>query len=251
MKRELYDLTDEPFLMFVNRVGTVLSEEQISYNIVGGVAVQSYLLSMLAKKHSADVQALIKNPEVRVQDYIRSTDDVDLALQFPKEMEDIERVRRITAVTSKLPFESISPAQEFIVEIRAGRYGASRPTFRVYIDEKGSDEEVLAMNINRGQPSSLNNLDDCWYNEFINQGHQLSVPYSDSYSLSVRVPRIEHILATKIANSRAKDLMDNKNLVDLCRDLSVSLDIAELGRVLLPVHEDKYGKFIDQYTAVR
>ena len=47
MKRQIYDLTNEAFGMFVNRVGTVLNEEKIPHYIGGGVAVQAYILSML------------------------------------------------------------------------------------------------------------------------------------------------------------------------------------------------------------
>lgn len=246
MKRELYDLTDEPFLMFANRIGKVLKEEGIRHNLVGGVAVQSYLLNMLCKKHNASVQDLLLNHGVRVQDYVRSTDDIDLALLLD-EQDDIDKIRRITAFVERLPFEEIDPHEQSVVEVRAARYGASRPTFRVYVDGRGSDQDVLAMNIGRGQKDALKNIENTWYSTFIEQSQSLMVSYNGKYALSVQVPRLEHLIATKVAASRAKDLMDNKNLADLAKDLRVSLDFSEMEAVLLPAHIDRYADFLHQH----
>ena len=82
MKRQLYDLTDEPFVMFVDRLDEVLKGEEIRYNVVGGVASQAYILDMLSKKHDRPIDGLVRYEDVRVQDYLRSTDDVDIALDL-------------------------------------------------------------------------------------------------------------------------------------------------------------------------
>ncbi len=246
MKRELYDLTDEPFLMFTNRVGQVLGRESIIHNIVGGTAVQSYLFYMLCKIHNSTIQGLISDQSVRVQDYIRSTDDIDVAIRLEEE-EDIDKIKRINKVVSELPFEEISPNGQYIVEVRAGRIGASRPTFRVYVDSKGSDQEVIAMNISRGQPGSLKKLDDKWYNPFLDNSQSLEVSYNEEYSLKIKVCRLEHILSTKIAAGRAKDFMDNKNLVDLAKEINYPIDFKIIEKILMPMHTDAYGHFIHSH----
>ena len=246
MKRELYDLTDDPFAMFVNRVGEVLREEGIPHNIVGGAAVQGQVLSMLVEKYGIDVYGLIADPDIRVQDYLRSTDDVDVALKL--EGDDRERIRRINGILPRFAFEDITPNGESIVEVRHGRVGASRPTYRIYIDGKGSDEKVIVMNIGRGNKNGkVRGLDTKWYDEFIDQSQRITVPYAEGFEIVMNIPRLEHLLASKIAGSRAKDLMDIKNLVDLTKSIGRGLDVDEIGKILLPVNERNYGRFIASY----
>lgn len=244
MKRQLYDLTDEPFAMMVNRAGAVLNGEGIKHSFVGGAAVQSYILDMLAAKYNKGICGLIYSPKIRIQDYIRSTDDIDLALQF-NETDDVEKIKKINKILPEFAFEEIAPSGDFIVETRPERIGASRPTFRVYVDGKGSQEEIIAMNINRGNGRDIKNLEDSLYNEIIDNSQELTIPYNKNYELKVVVPKLEHLLVTKIAGSRAKDLMDNKNLADLAKQTGRELDFDEMGRILYPVNEMKYLRFLD------
>ena len=251
MKRELYDLTDEAFVMFVNRVGSVLRRERIEHNVVGGVSVQAYILKMLTEKYNKTICDLAHNSVLRLQDYVRSTDDVDLALKFD-ELVDTEKIKRINNLLPHFAIEeSISPCAESIIEIRPERIGASKPTFRVYVDEKGNDESVIAMNINRGNKGDIHNLDDSWYNELIKGSQQLIIPYTSDYNLRINVPTLEHLLATKISGSRAKDLMDNKNLVDLSKEMRNPIDLGEIERLLLPENQKKYFTFLEMHYPER
>ena len=252
MKRQLYDLTDDPFVVFVNKVENVLKAENIPHNIVGGVASQAHILDMLTKKHGKSVEDLTRDKEVRVQDYVRSTDDVDVALDLEGEIDDTDKIRRITTeILPKFNFTELSPDGESILEFKSERIGASRPRYRVYVNDKGDIEDVIAMNIGR-QPKDLHSLDPALYTEFLNQGKEITIPYSEGYTLNLRVPRLEHLLASKISQSRAKDLMDNKNLASLIKDLGVELDFAEISRTLSPKHEDNYHKFLSaEYPNVR
>lgn len=244
MKRQLYDLTDEPFAMMVNRAGAVLKGEGIEHNIVGGAAVQSYILHMLTEKYNQNICELMYNPTIRIQDYIRSTDGVDLALKLGEE-DDTEKIKKINGILPKFAFEEVAPCQEFIVEIRPERIGASRPTFRIYIDGKGSQEEVISMNINRGKGGDIRNLEDHWYNKIIEKSQELVIPYTPNYSLKVVVPKLEHLLVEKIAGSRAKDLMDNKNLADLSKEIRRKLNFKEMEAMLLPINETNYFRFLE------
>jgi len=244
MKRQLYDLTDEPFVMFVDRLDEVLKGEEIRYNVVGGVASQAYILDMLSKKHDRPIDGLVRYEDVRVQDYLRSTDDVDIALDLKGD--DADRIKTITTVIiPKMGFEGISPDGESLVEFRSERVGASRPRFRVYVNDQGTQEEVIAMNIGR-QPSDLRKLDPHLYGDFINQGRDLRLEYSEDFSLNLHVPRLEHVLASKVSQSRAKDLMDVRNLTTLAKDTGRELDFQEIERVLLPGYPDKYERFLSE-----
>jgi hypothetical protein len=243
MKRQLYDLTDEPFAMFVNRACAVLKQEGVKYNLVGGAAVQSYILHMLSGKYDKDICGLIYHPDLRIQDYIRSTDDVDLALRFNGE-DDTEKIRKINKILPKFAFEEIAPCEEYIVEIKPERIGASRPTFRVYIDERSNQEEIIAMNINREKGGDIRNLESKWYRKIIDDSQELTIPYNKNYELKVVVPKLEHLLVEKIAGSRAKDLMDNKNLADLSKEIGRELDFEEMASMLSPTNETNYLGFL-------
>lgn len=243
MKRQIYDLTDEPFAVFTNKVGSVLKAEGILYNIVGGVATQAYILDMLTGKYGKSVTELVEDEEVRIQDYVRRTDDIDVSLSL--EGDDREKIRRITTIIlPQFSFETVSPSEESIFKFKVERMGASRPKFKVYVDDQGSEDDVIAMNIGRNQ-KDIRRLDFHWYDEFLSQGKELVVPYLDGFDIRTRVPRLEHLLASKIAPSRAKDLMDNKNLATLAKETGIKLDFKEIEKVLMPNHEDNLYRFLN------
>jgi len=243
MKRSLYDLIDEPLTMFVNKVCDVLKDEGIHYNIVGGVAVQAYILDMLTKKYGEDVLRIAEDGGVRVQDYIRGTDDVDVVLSL--QGEDVEKIKRINSILPKFAYEDISPSGESIIEFRTERVGASRPKYRVYVDDIGNQEDVIAMNISRGQKKDLHKLDYFWYDEFLKHSKELNIPFFKEFGLKINVPKLEHLLSSKIAQSRAKDLMDNQNLSTLVKDSGIELDFNEIEKILMPYHEGVYRRFLD------
>ncbi len=243
MKREIYNLTDEPFALFVNKVGAVLKNKGIEHSVVGGVSVQAYILDMLTKKYNGDVYGLVHNPSIRIQDYLRSTDDVDLSLKLNEES-DMDKIRRINSVLPDFACEDISPHGESIVEIKPERVGASRPTFRVYVDDKGDEQDIISMNLTRNKKDGLRHLNEFWYDEIIKQSQELTIPHVSNYNLNIRVPKLEHVLATKISGSRAKDLMDIKNLVDLAKGTNKELSLDELEKILMPENQTHYFSFL-------
>ena len=242
MKRNLYDLTNEPFVMFVNRVGEVLRDEGISHNVVGGVGVQSYLLSMLTNKQGKNVVDLINDPNIRMQDIVRSTDDVDIALGF--QGSDFDKITTIKGILPSLAYEGISPCGEYIIEFKSERVGVARPTFRVYVDGVGGQDDVISMNLSRGQNGDIRGLESSWYDVFLQDSRELQIPYCEGFGLRINVPRLEHLLAPKIAHSRPKDLMDTQNIAELAQESGVEIDFKEMERVLMPHHEDHYREFL-------
>ena len=241
MKRQVYNLTDEPFAMFANRIENVLKDESIKYSFVGGISVQSYLLDMLTKKYDCNVCEL-SSKDLRIQDYLRSTDDIDMALELKGD--DIDKVRTINKILPKFALEDISFCGESIVEIKPERVGASRPTFRFYVDGEGNPDDVIALNIGRGNGQDIRHIGDNFYNKIIDESNVLEVPYNAENSLVMKIPKLEHLLATKIAGSRAKDLMDIKNLTDLVEETGRELDFKEMEHMLLHENEENYSKFL-------
>ena len=242
MKRSLYNLTDEPFAMFVNRIGRVLRDEGIEYNIVGGVAVQAYILESITE--GTNVMNFLENPSVRIQDYFRNTDDVDVSLNF--NLDDNEKMRRIKEILPQLEFEDFSPTESSIVGIKIERIGVSKPKFRfsVYGDNENY-EEIVSMNISRNQRGDLHKLDGSLYEEFLKRHRRISIPYTKDFELEINVPSLEHLLSSKIALSRAKDVMDIRNLAKIAKDSGRQLNFDEMDKILLPYHEDNYSKFLE------
>lgn len=243
MKRQIYDLTDQPFIMFSDRLEKVLTDASVPHNIVGGIASQAHILKMMSDHYGKNISDIINDPDIRVQDYIRSTDDIDLSLYL--EGEDPEKIRFINQdILPNLPHWDVSPDGESIIEFKESRRGASRPVYRVYVDGEGSQDDVIALNISRGQKKDLHNLDFSLYNRFIDEGVVLNIPYSQDYSLKLKVPRLVHVLATKIANNRSKDLMDNRNLACLSKRTGREIDFKELSNILSQEHERKLNNFL-------
>ena len=61
-------------------------------------------MNRLTKKEGTDVSSLISTPKVRLQDYMRATDDIDIALKFPNDGEsDIETARKINELFEVTP----------------------------------------------------------------------------------------------------------------------------------------------------
>ena len=161
----------------------------------------------------------------------------------------MERIRRINEILPKLAFEAISPNGESVIEVRLARVGAHRPTYRVYVDGRGSEEEVIAMNVGRNPANgNVRGIDEKWYDEFIRQSQQIEVPYNGNFHIVMNVPRLEHLIASKIAGSRGKDLMDIKNLIDLSARSKIKIDTHEISKVLLPAYERNYNRFLSLFN---
>ena len=157
---------------------------------------------------------------------------MDVALKLEEE-DEIEKLRRISALVPRFSVEEdVGPSGEHLIGVKSERLGAVRPTYRAYVDEKGNAEDIIAMNIFRGQPHSLRGLEDKWYDVFVDNSRKLRLPYNSGTEVVLSVPKLEHLLAMKISSSRAKDLMDNKNLADLLKITGQGLDFSELQRIL-------------------
>jgi len=241
MKRELYNLGNEEFALFVNKTEEILKDLRIPHTFVGGTAVQAHTLKRLCEKYDTDVSTLASNKHIRFQNYVRSTDDVDLALLFPDNASDLDLVRMVTdELYGSLEGVYLSGDEEHLFEYGLVRRGISRPVFSVAVDEVVG--ENLALNLSK-QSRHLKGLGLRFYDEFIAEGEDLVIPYSDGFDIRMRAYKPEHVLATKISQFRAKDAMDLKNLVTVMHESGEEVDEEELRKILLPLYTDNLGKF--------
>jgi len=246
MKRELYDLTDEEFAYFADNLNKQMNEKKISYVLVGGTAVQAHVLKRLCAKTGKNLEQLIADPNIRIQDFVRATDDIDLALDSSINREKGETVfaKEIMGVFDKLKGEYFSPSDEHILEYQLVRRGIKRPVFQIYVDGETNDEQLIALNVGRYK-SDLNNLDSKYYDKFVKKGQEISIPFSNNFNIDLRVIKPEHLIASKISKFRAKDTMDLHTLADCMAVNKEKINLKEVKEILLPDYEDNYHRFLE------
>ena len=247
MKRELYMLSDEELAYFVDNLHRQIEKEGMPYVLVGGTAVQVHVLKRLSNKTGKNLSELVSTEGVRLQDYIRPTDDVDLAISSSvlETYGEVDFAKKVNKVLDGLERkEVISPSEEFLLGYRLIRKGVKRPRFQIYVDDKGDDKMQIALNIGRNK-KDLQNLDSKNYDFFVGGGQLLNIPFNEGFSINTRVIKPEHLIASKIAKFRAKDTMDIHNLADLMRDCGEELNLSEIKKLLLPNYERNYERFLD------
>jgi len=247
MKRELYTLADEEFGYFISNLHEQMKKEDLSYVLVGGTAVQAHIFKRLTDQTKKTLSELILSDELRIQDYIRATDDIDLAISSRVlEREGyVNFNRKMNRVLDMLETEEvISPSEEFLLSYKLIRRGIKRPRFQIYVDGEGNDEMQIAMNIGRDK-KDLQNLDSENYDTFVDGGQTLQIPFNKDFIISANVIKPEHLIVSKVAKFRAKDTMDVHSLSDLIRDCGEELNLSEIKKLLLPDYEKNYRRFLD------
>ena len=239
MKRILYSLENEEFVFLINKLKEQFEKRKIQHTFVGGTAVQAHILDRLTKKYDSDIVSLISKDNVRLQDYIRSTDDIDLALDFEVQS-PIDAAKQVKDICKAVEGEHLSDTGNYIFEFSLERTGAKRPIFGVAID--GERAEAIALNISHNS-KDLKTLDHGFYKMFLDQGKELVIPHYQDCNLQIRVPKLEHVLATKISNFRAKDSMDLQNLVSISKDIGEKIDMEEIHSILGPENIKNYERF--------
>ena len=144
MKRALYSLENEEFVFLINKLREQFEKRKIQHTFVGGTAVQAHILDRLTKKYESDIVSLISNDNVRLQDYIRATDDIDLALGLEGQ-DPIESAKKVKEICKAVEGEHLSDTGNYIFNFNLERTGAKRPIFGVTID--GESGEAIALNI--------------------------------------------------------------------------------------------------------
>lgn len=242
MKRALYNITDEEFAYFVNEIGKGFDEQTIPYVFVGGTATQMHIIKRLYNIHKQDINTMAE--DVRLQDYLRSTDDIDVALSSGVYNGDnIRYIEKINKFQDFLNQEVISPTEEHVVKYESVRKGAKRPVFQIHVDDKTDDEKRIALNISR-RPQDLVNLESKFYQFFVDNGKRVEVPYNQNLNINVKVINPIHLLAAKISHFRAKDTMDIHNLVDLMRDNNEQIDFGKIKEILGVNYSANFERFL-------
>lgn len=211
MKRELYSLANKELAYLVNLLGSKLRSRGIPHSVVGGVSVQAYNAEQLCREQKRNLAAIKADESFRLQDSLRATDDIDLALGgligadgkrlevSPREVSDILK-----------SLEGEFDAGDALLFYRLGENGSYKNPDIQMSTHNGRGED-MRMNIFRN-PFELDNMAPEKYDEFIKRGRELVVPYDDNLEVKVRVYDIADLLAAKVSHFRAKDASDMLSL---------------------------------------
>jgi|TARA_B100001971_G_C18167721_1_gene525231 hypothetical protein len=246
MKRELYNLGDQEFGTFVNVLHQSLEKAELPYIFVGGTAIQAHILKRICNRERKTLTELLDSG-FRLQDYIRSTDDVDLAVDsniVSEQGDEGFRKKLYNALEDVNSFEGISPYEDHILKFPLYRKGMKRPVFDVSIDDETNPDEKIALNVGRAT-SDIQGIDSTYYNKFFNGGQIIEFPYNDSITISGRYINPTDLLASKISKFRAKDAMDMHNLVDIMRDDGEFIDLDKIRTTLGPKYSKNYHRFLE------
>lgn len=218
MKRELFSVADEEFVTLLDRTNSAFNQAGIPYMAVGGVATQACGAAYLNSIYNASLTEL-KSRGLRMQDYFRATDDVDIAIRLSdqgesKEAREIKARNRIFSVLDSIvgDGEFISPTGDHIIDIKLCRKGHVKPEFELGVDGETNPDKIIAFSIFRG-PRDLSNthlkeFEASWYDKFLDEAVNVDLRYAPNATVKLRIKRPEHTIATKIANGRDKDIAD-------------------------------------------
>jgi hypothetical protein len=266
-----YTLGNQEFAFFVARAGEVLKERGIPYTVVGGVAVQAHILDRLCRYHKRDIVSLTLDEGFQDQeDYLRATNAVDIAIRFPEYdqlgnscVDMLKFDEKQAHLSSGAKVNDICRAivengdngdylsfdGEHIFSYVLERTGVQRPFFSVSVD--GTLKNSICLKTSR-KPQDLEGLDKRFYNIFIDNCVDLTIPFNHDWNLNLRVLKPEDLLAVKIALDRPKDAMDTRNLVDAMRLVGEFDKSPEFPRFAYQLREcllPKYATQLERFAA--
>ncbi|GIU68356.1 MAG: hypothetical protein KatS3mg001_206 [Candidatus Pacearchaeota archaeon] len=242
MKRALYSIDDEEFLTFLERIDHSFRTNNIPYLFVGGVATQAHIVSLICKKEGVNLYDLINDPNFRVQDHLRATDDIDITLDIRNiEGQKTEIYERINTILSSLEEESpyVSVSGNHLVSVKLERKGIRRPVFRLGLDEEPSYENEVSLNLyyspedtNHRWSQEMIEFERQNYFRFFESGLRISLPIYKGKKIELNVKSLEDLIATKIARSREKDWTDILLLYRHTKDSGNPINFSQLERDL-------------------
>lgn len=207
MKEQRYTLLEDHYFGMLMSVLTVFKENDCQPIIVGGVAVQAHVLSLVGLENAAK--------------YLRKTDDYDMVIQNADG-------KKIIDIIKLLNNESFIIG-DTIFSISVLRSGENKSCLRVeYLGGKDSKDEIKSFTIKLDISTKPGTL------EYIST-EQAEMMYKDATEVKIRHLRyaseleakvllIEDLIATKLSNGRKKDIKDVDTLVCVAGEKGLLID---------------------------
>ncbi|HLF53759.1 MAG TPA: hypothetical protein VI544_01130 [Candidatus Nanoarchaeia archaeon] len=261
MKRSLYTIADEEFATLLERAHAAFAAKGMKYMLVGGVATQAHIISNLCRSGKT-LMDFVVDPKFRLQDFLRATDDVDITLSPEKNgelmtpEEKVKYAEKVFSVLDEIVGDKttyghglvMSPTDEHLVAISLERKGLARPVFMLGLDSEPTGDKTVSFNLFKG-PEDTNprwgndivEFERRFYDDFMNRGVELKIPFSDGKDIALRVKKVEDLLATKIIRGRDKDLGDTLSLARHSERAGTPIDYEAIRR-LLSSNDPKYDQ---------
>jgi hypothetical protein len=242
MKRALYNVSNEEFLALLERTDQAFRGKGLEHMFVGGVATQFHIANYLCSIYGLPFRELVESDRIRIQDHLRSTDDVDIALRM--DGGDIDSAKRVSSVLNTIKGEFFSPSEEDIIAVKSYREGHVRPQFRLEVNDNSDPDKVVSFNLYRRaedlRDGNLKEFEKKYYDEFMDRASDVTLPYFSGKNITLKLKSPEDLLATKIARGRDKDIGDALSLSRHSRAANAPISDEKVRNILCGPDE-KYG----------
>ncbi len=251
MKRELFNVADEEFMVLLDRANRCFVESGIPHMFVGGVANQIHIANYLCQVAGKNLLDLVNTEDIRMQDHLRSTDDVDIAYRLglrggDNEESTIRRMQAIYRILDRIVEDEVylSPSEQHLVSIKISRRAHSRPKFNLSVDGVEYDDKDVTFNL-YGAPKevsegNLKEFEDRFYDLFLSRAVNINLPYSERRNIHLRVKSPVDQLITKVVRGRPKDISDAMSLIVHSNVTGSPIDLGEARKVLCSP-DSRYG----------
>ncbi len=251
MKNPQYDILDAEYCFLMDRITKVFQEKGLNPAIVGGAAVQTHVANLLTKAYNKSLEDLFIDDDIRPQDFIRRTDDIDVAVYNPSlaSQETMYRNSILDAVRALECKNVKSPDENDIYDIRVTRIGLKKPILLVESLNKVSN---IKMNI-ANCPSDLYILSNDKYLDMLENSKIIELNYNAGFKPRIRLYSLSDVIATKLSHKRAKDQFDlmvlgkcalmSKEPIDKQRILRL-LGESDENRELIEAYLKKIGELV-------
>ena len=206
MKEALYDILDGEYCFLLDRITKVFKSRDLNSAIVGGAAAQIHISNFLSKVYKKSVEDLFIDGDLRPQDHIRGTDDIDVVVynELLAQKPEIYHGHILRAIDELECTNVESPDKNDIYDISIKRKGLKRPILLVKSLNKLSE---IKMNV-PNTPTDMFHLDQSNYVDMIKNAETIVLPYNSYFNPEIRVYSFDDVLASKIMHNRPKDHFD-------------------------------------------
>jgi len=240
--KDNFTLRDEEFAHFATRVGQHLDATGMRYAIIGNTAVQAQILNMMCRKRELPILSLVENE--KLEDYLRHTSNVDVAIRPKKGESENDLIRRLIELRTTLAGieDEISPSQEHLLGYHIERDGTKRMTFKACVD--GDCSGMVGARILVGH-RDLDGFGQDFYDAMIDGAYHLKIPYSaNSGVIELRAAQPKDLLLVKGVQARPKDDMD---VGALARAMQLfgkdGFDLEKLQRIFGEDYKTEFARF--------
>jgi len=228
VKQRKYKITDEEYFWALGEVCDNFDENGIDNVLVGGVATQLYVASLICGENT-------NLNESGVEKILRSTDDYDICTSNGNH-------GQTRAVLNSLSYEV--ETEDNIYQISLERDGAKKPILNVDSATAPEGGHRIMLNISY-DGSDHRVLAPCHYEDTVATGRKVELAMNDNLKISVNIARPEYIIASKLTRFNDRDKYDIELILDTAERCGESIDFDLIKKILGRENEELFSN-LDQ-----